>query len=138
MLKNEITLQNALNLDEKVVRNLLRKTLPKILRFDGSDLPPLQPDLLGERLLIQLVMKRDKLKKNRNGEFVEPVTADPRKWIRLAMEVKPEDTIETLRLVVNNFAHLPETGIWLEALLEERIEREKNSMTGEDGGPHDL
>ena len=120
---------------EKVVFQILRATEePETGSFH---LPPLQPDLLGERLLVNLA-RRTIDRSRRPGAPSPPDPIDTDFWIGRALSIrhalsKPEaqakdhrastKAIDTLRLLAQDFPRSLETIQWIESLLRKLAER---------------
>ncbi|MFZ4082332.1 MAG: serine/threonine-protein kinase [Pirellula sp.] len=112
---------------EKVAR-ILPYVLPRILlpnETSAVQLPPFQPDLLGEWLLIKLLRKTPRFEQF----FATNSTAvDTEAWLRRSLQIREKDTLETLRLLIHDFPNLSETRIWLKSLIRSRISAERRKV----------
>ncbi|MEW4529412.1 toll/interleukin-1 receptor domain-containing protein, partial [Maioricimonas sp. JC845] len=100
---------------------VLDDVLPRLLRADaaeddpdGRDLPPLEPDLLGERLLLHVSSPRPL----GLGLAPTPQLASPGDWLPLAAGTDESGTLETLRLLVQDFPDEPVSLLWAETLFD--------------------
>ncbi|MDA1049528.1 MAG: hypothetical protein O3C40_03490 [Planctomycetota bacterium] len=116
-------------------RETIERVVPLILKSRAEPdtgeytIPPLQPDLLGERLLVNLARRIvDQPRRIGAPRPADPIDTDF--WIRHALRANESGTIETVRLLAQDFSHAPETIQWTEALL--RALAERFSTTDED------
>ena len=104
------------------------KVVAKILglRSDKDDLeessnfenrfPPLEPDLLGGWLLVDVATDSIVSKKPLDQRTTDQAI-DTDAWIAAALQVSEMDTVETIRLLSLDFPTLPATLSWTESLL---------------------
>ena len=86
------------------------------------EVPPLQPDLLGERLLLNLARRVvDQPEAWGRPPPTDPVETDA--WIGSALTVNAARTIETLRRLAQDSPHAPETIQWTDSLLRKLVAR---------------
>lgn len=108
---------------------LLRTVLLRILRSDIANedentirLPPLEPDLLGERLLLNITSQRSDPFGLDSG-----AAPDFSNWASMAFDINPAGFIESVVLLAHDFPHNQSTMFWLCELVNaaaERSERE--------------
>jgi hypothetical protein len=103
----------------------LDEVLPRLLRIkaragDGNesyvDLPPLEPDLIGERLLLRLIGREQRGTKLFGNSAIRPAI-DPQVWIRSALNVNPAGTLQTVQLLAQDFPLEPGTMEWVAGVM---------------------
>ena len=118
---------------EQETRILLEEALPRLLRVESQHdtaktkrLLPLEPDLLGERLLVHVVTRPDL-----DGDIFGPgiPLVQPANWFPHALEVDPSGTLQTLLLMAQDFPTDNATLAWGEGLLNWLLQRGHPSGT---------
>ena len=103
----------------------LRNVLPRLLRIDASKdqqgqthihLPPLEPDLIGERLLLRLLPQKTGAADPFGLESPAP-NIDQNSWLRNALEVNPTGTLQTVQLLAQDFPLEPGTMEWVAGVM---------------------
>ena len=109
-----------------ILPNRIERIVSKILGNTESStedqrlIPPLEPDLLGERLLINLAKRS--LDPPRNFGYPQPnEPIDTNLWIGHALNVDETKTCETIRMLVADFSNSDEIVWWLESLLRAAV-----------------
>ena len=99
--------------------------LPRLLRIDASKdqqgqthihLPPLEPDLIGERLLLRLLPQKTGAADPFGLESPAP-NIDQNSWLRNALEVNPTGTLQTVQLLAQDFPLEPGTMEWVAGVM---------------------
>ena len=73
---------------------------------------PLEPDLLGERLILRLSSATE------DDDDVRPAEVQPATWIGPAMRCDPVGVAQTLNLIADDFPDHPATAAWIGSTLE--------------------
>ena len=106
---------------------LQRNVLSRILRGEfhtvGTEetafkLPPLEPDLLGERLLLNLVTASA----DPSGLSAPTAAVQASDWVATALQCNFAGLMETLRLIASDFPLEQATRVWVSAILDIPIE----------------
>ncbi len=104
----------------------LRSVLMRLLHANTStdtdaaeqlNLPPLEPDLIGERLLLRLSQQETE-SSDLLGLVPQTTGIDARQWIDAAIRINPAGTMQTIQLVTQDFPSSPATLTWIRALMD--------------------